>query len=264
MNVMVLAPHQDDEILGAGGLLQICRERGDYIRVLFATNGDYRGRDVARRRYHESREALSQLGIPESEIYYLGYADTGMRPSHSFLLRLLHTPMDQALASPVSLETYHPVGQRTVRQLRTGKDGPLTKREFLSDLTWCVEKCTPDLLIFPNPSDAHGDHAALAKLAEISCSGLDIPRRLSFLIHGGDDNGWPPRAEGPAVCPPLITADVWKRRISLPLTVEQRAFKRRLISLFATQHLEDEGGFLDAFARSEELFFPCPEYYPTR
>ena len=111
MNVLVLAPHQDDEILGAGGLIQICKERGDSVRVVFATNGDHRGSDIAFRRYHESREALSRIGVPESEIYYLGYGDTGMRACHSFLLRLLHAPMDQALDTPVSSTTYHPTGR---------------------------------------------------------------------------------------------------------------------------------------------------------
>lgn len=264
MNILVLAPHQDDEILGAGGLIQICRDRGDSVRVVFATNGDYRGGDVACQRYHESREALSQIGVSESEIYYLGYGDTGMRASHSFLLRLLRAPMDQALSSPLSPVTYHPAGRNTVRKLRTKEEGPLTKREFLSDLTWCVKTCAPELLVFPDPSDVHGDHAALARLTAISCVGLDIPMRLSFLIHGGDDTHWPSRAKGPVACPPVVPADVWKRRIVIPLTAEQSAIKRRLIGLFATQQQEDEGGFLYAFARNEEFFFPAPDCYPTK
>lgn len=264
MNVLVLVPHQDDEILGAGGLIQIYKGRGDSVRVVFATNGDYRGRDIACRRYYESKRALSQIGIPESEIYYLGYGDTGMRASHSFLLRLLHAPMDQALASPVSSMTYHPAGRGTVRRLRIGKEGALTKREFLSDLTWCIKKCAPDLLVFPDPSDAHGDHAALARLVIISSADFDIPRRISFLIHGGDDVRWPPRTQEPITCPPTIPADVWNRRIIISLTAEQSALKRRLIDLFATQQQEDLNGFLYAFARDEELFFPHMDRHPTR
>lgn len=264
MNILVLAPHQDDEILGAGGLIQVCRNRGDSVWVVFATNGDYRGVDVACQRYRESSEALSQIGVSESEIYYLGYGDTGMRASHSFLLRLLRAPMDQALSSPISSVTYHPAGRNTVRKLRTKEDGSLTKREFLSDLTWCVKTCAPDLLVCPYPSDVHGDHAALAKLTAISCVDLDIPMRLSFLIHGGDDLRWPSRTKGIVACPPVVPADVWKQRIVIPLTAEQCAIKRRLIGLFATQQQEDECGFLYAFARNEEFFFPVPDSYPTR
>ena len=88
--------------------------------------------------------------------------------------------------------------------------------------------------------------------------------RMSFLIHGGDDTRWPPRTAGYIACPLVIPEDVWKQRIILPLTAEQSALKRRLIGLFATQLKEDAGGFLYAFARDEELFFPCSDRHPTR
>src|SRR5882672_10858445 len=38
--LMVLAPHPDDETLGAGGLLQRAAARGVATRVVFATDGD--------------------------------------------------------------------------------------------------------------------------------------------------------------------------------------------------------------------------------
>lgn len=41
MRILLIAPHQDDEILAAGGLIQKCIKHGDDFLVLFATNGDY-------------------------------------------------------------------------------------------------------------------------------------------------------------------------------------------------------------------------------
>lgn len=262
MNIMILAPHQDDEILGAGGLIQICRSRGDTVKVVFATNGDYQGRSTACRRYHESRDALARLGISENEIYYLGYGDTGMHPNHSFLRRLLLSPMDAPLASPISSVTYHPAGRRTVRSLRTGQEGLLTKRELLLDLAWCFGTNVPDLLVVPSLWDTHGDHAALAALVELARPSAVAVNSVSFLIHGGDDWRWPPRKMEPAARPPVVPREVWDARITLALTPEQQALKRHLIGTFSTQTPQNVNGFLYAFAR-EEVFFSLYTH-PTR
>ena len=39
MRILLIAPHQDDEILAAGGLIQKCIKHGDDFLILFATNG---------------------------------------------------------------------------------------------------------------------------------------------------------------------------------------------------------------------------------
>lgn len=253
MKALVLAPHQDDEILCAAGLIQILHNRGDDVFVLFATNGDYRGADTAQKRYYESRDALALLEVNESKIFYLGYRDTGMQPCHSFLRRMLLSPMADALEAPISSETYHPAGMKTVRFLRTGAEGPLSKILFLADLTWVLNRCSPELLVLPSQADAHGDHAALAELAELADSST-LPR-LSYLIHGGDDVHWPPRDSGDIPRPPAASRGLWARRLLIPLSEPQRQLKRRAIDVFATQLCEDHTGFLHAFAGEEELFF---------
>lgn len=256
MNILVIAPHQDDEILGAGGLMQICRHKGGTVTVVFVTNGDYHGTDIAQQRYYESRDALAQLNIDESHIYYMGYGDTGgMRPGHSFLQRLLASPLDKPLATPVATKTYHPAGRKTVRAFRTGQDAALTRCALLSDLAWCMAVCGPDLLVLPSPYDAHGDHAAIAILVEAACGGAAVPPCLFYLIHGGNDFEWPSRMGEMFTRPPGIPPTLWEQRISLPLTVQQQAFKRSLINIFSSQLSEDPDGFLYSFARGEEIFF---------
>jgi len=257
MNILILAPHQDDEILCAAGLIQILHSRGDDIFVLFATNGDYRGLDIARKRYYESRDALALLEVDASKIFYLGFRDTGMQPSHSFLQRLLLSPMADALEAPISSKTYHPANMGTIRFFRTGTEGPLSKITFLADLAWCIDRCDPELLVLPSKADAHGDHAALAALAECACN--DSLPRLSYLIHGGDDIHWPPRTLGDIPCPPVVLNGLWTQRIQVPLTESQQQWKRKAINLFSSQLSEDCTGFLHAFARKEELFFFRPK-----
>jgi hypothetical protein len=38
--LLVVAPHPDDEVLGAGGLMQQVHEAGGTVRVVYLTNGD--------------------------------------------------------------------------------------------------------------------------------------------------------------------------------------------------------------------------------
>ena len=161
MKILLIAPHQDDEILAAGGLIQKSIKQGDDFLILFATNGDYHGLDIARKRYYESEHALTSLGLAKKSIFYLGYGDTGMKYSHSFLKRMSFEKNDTLLSSLVSSTTYHPAGMKTVHVMRTGAETSLTRRAFLSDLNWFIMQHSPDIIIVSDSSDMHGDHAAL-------------------------------------------------------------------------------------------------------
>src|SRR5436305_3076419 len=92
--ILVLAPHPDDEVLGAGGVLREAVRRGLPTRVVFLTFGDsnewsflaYRKRPVVmpravlamgavRRR--EALAAAAALGVPAADLTFLGYPDYG-------------------------------------------------------------------------------------------------------------------------------------------------------------------------------------------
>src|SRR5262245_39556072 len=92
--ILVLAPHPDDEVLGAGGVLREAVERGIPVRVVFLTNGDsnewsflaYRKRPVVLPRavlamgairQREAVLATESLGVPAADLSFLGYPDYG-------------------------------------------------------------------------------------------------------------------------------------------------------------------------------------------
>jgi glycosyltransferase involved in cell wall biosynthesis len=81
-NILVIAPHPDDEVLACGGTLARLRQRNCHIHVAIVTDGAkgdplnyYAADDVARLRRAESRSGLGLIGI--DNIHFLGYPDGG-------------------------------------------------------------------------------------------------------------------------------------------------------------------------------------------
>lgn len=73
--VMILIPHMDDEINLAGGLLYAKRFLDIDFRIVFITNGDYRGYYIGKKRMKEALRVGKMFGIDSSNIYFLGYPD---------------------------------------------------------------------------------------------------------------------------------------------------------------------------------------------
>ena len=81
--VLVIAPHQDDETLGCGGLLATASQLGLRPRVAFLTDGSashtgsqtWSPRRLADARRREATRALGLLGVPRSDVLFLGWPD---------------------------------------------------------------------------------------------------------------------------------------------------------------------------------------------
>lgn len=261
MKVLIIAPHQDDEIIAAGGLIQRLKKKGACISVLFATNGDYHSPQIACQRYYESCNALKHLGLSNDEVFYLGYGDTGMRDTHSFLRKLRFASKELPFSTPFSTTTYHPAKKLTVHALRTGKETLLTHGALLDDLIWFVNQYKPDILIFPHQNDQHGDHAAISAFLHETNILEQIPISLTYIIHGGNDIVWPHRDTERFLCPPVFPETLWENRISIKLTEAERQFKIQALQFFKTQLSSDISGFLLSFCKQEEIFFLFAEDY---
>ncbi|MDQ6839985.1 MAG: PIG-L family deacetylase [Actinomycetota bacterium] len=82
-HAVVVAPHPDDEVLGAGGLLQLLAERHVAVDVCAVTDGeaswgpldDRDADDLRRVRTAESEEAIGRLGLDPAQRFRLGVAD---------------------------------------------------------------------------------------------------------------------------------------------------------------------------------------------
>jgi LmbE family N-acetylglucosaminyl deacetylase len=80
-NVLVVAPHPDDEAIGCGGMICLHRQRGDSVRVVFLTSGERGIKGVSQRiarsiREKEAQAAARVLGV--DDICFLRLPDLGL------------------------------------------------------------------------------------------------------------------------------------------------------------------------------------------
>ena len=70
--VLVIVPHEDDEINLAGSMIYTYVQKGAEVYCAFTTNGDYSF--AASTRLYEAEQSLQKLGV--TKIFFLGYGDT--------------------------------------------------------------------------------------------------------------------------------------------------------------------------------------------
>jgi LmbE family N-acetylglucosaminyl deacetylase len=80
--VLVLSPHEDDEVLGCGGALSILAQKGAVSKVVYMTDGRYGSfekpvDEVVVERQKEALAGLQVLGVQEAD--FLGIQDLNLR-----------------------------------------------------------------------------------------------------------------------------------------------------------------------------------------
>jgi LmbE family N-acetylglucosaminyl deacetylase len=90
--LLIVSPHPDDEVLGAGGLIRMWSERGHRVTVLSVTDGeaaypDWQGLDVIRR--GELNQALATLSSRPVRAVRLGMPDGSVRMKMTELIGAL-------------------------------------------------------------------------------------------------------------------------------------------------------------------------------
>jgi mycothiol S-conjugate amidase len=259
--ILVLAPHPDDEVLGAGGVLREAVSRGLPVRVVFLTHGDsnewsflaYCKRPVVMPRgalamgalrQREAVAAAAALGVPAQDLTFLGYPDYGTLDiwrSHWGSRPPDRGRITRARAVPYSTA------------FRPG--APFKGEEILSDLETILREFRPTRIFVSHPADHHPDHAALylfTRVALWDLQGEIAPTVHPFLVHYP---GWP-RGKGfrpgQELSPPdrLLASFRWQSRELAP---EEVATKRLALLEHRTQYGYSASRLLP-FVRTNELY----------
>ncbi|WP_024891690.1 PIG-L deacetylase family protein [Luteimonas huabeiensis] len=96
--LVVVAPHPDDEVLGAGGLMALAAARGLPVRVLALTDGERcyptlpgaARASLARIRRVELHRALERLGVASGGVEHLRLPDGGLQAAGAALALRIH------------------------------------------------------------------------------------------------------------------------------------------------------------------------------
>ncbi len=263
--IMILAPHPDDEILAAGGLIQTAVTRGLPVKIVFLTYGDnncfsfslYRKRPVVipsavRRmgevRKKEASKAAEILGLTKENLVFLGYPDFGT-------LKILenhwgNTPPFRSMFTRVRQVSYDSA-------YRPG--AIYSGEEILTDLEKLLLDFEPTIVLTSHPADSNPDHRSLYVFTHVALWNLQNtiqPRILPYLVHY---KKWPlTRGYKPHL--PLMppedlrhTAD-W---LTFPLTAEMIKKKQKALQAHASQYTYS-ARFLTTFACKTELFGDFP------
>jgi LmbE family N-acetylglucosaminyl deacetylase len=69
-DLLVVAPHPDDEVLGAGGLMRAWAARGAKVNVLSVSDGEAAGSELneALRKLSPTHVSVTRLGLPDGKI----------------------------------------------------------------------------------------------------------------------------------------------------------------------------------------------------
>jgi LmbE family N-acetylglucosaminyl deacetylase len=267
--LLVIAPHPDDETLGAGGLIQAALAHNAEVRVVIVTNGDgqwagptaINGRvrprpedyvAMGHLRQAEALAALRQLGVRAQQVTFLGYPDGALE-------KLWRD--DWTTACPLRARWTRATTNPYANASDSTADycGP----NLLSALRHIAAEFAPQLVVVPHPADSHPDHRTTAAFARLALAlahqaASDFaPAVWGYLVHHGDfpqPRGW--RVSRPLLPPARLIVDgtEWQR---YDLTDEQITSKAAAVRAHATQmRLLDS--FLPSFVRRNEMFVWLP------
>jgi len=261
----VLAPHPDDEVLGAAGIIQRAVAMHLPIKTVFLTYGDsnqwsfllYRKHPVVWPatvenmglvRHDEAVNASRILGMDPQDLIFLGYPDFGtlniwyyhwnQRPAYrSLMTRVTSVPYKDAY--------------------RYG--APYKGEEILKDLRSILRDFKPTKIFVSHPADHNGDHLALYLYLRVALwdEGMDANVQLyPYLIHYLT---WPkPKGFHPEIylTPPEAIADgeVWRQYHLSALQIET---KKKALQAHKTQYFSSRN-YLLSFVKFNELFGDFP------
>ena len=262
--LLVVAPHCDDETLGAGGLIETARRRGVPVTVVFLTHGDgfriaasLALREVSpgpsdylrfgEHRRAEAIAALTRLGVAPADVHFLGYPDQGLK-----MIWETTSGSDQPFTSRFTKTDHVPYPSAFHR------GAPHTAQSVVSDLAGIIETVRPTDVLTTHPADDHGDHGAAAAIVQAALLTADqtserVRNLHFFLVHRGD---WPlPQGYHPdeSIKPPAAFSALGPSWRTFTLDTTARAAKRSALFEYRSQ-MDVMPRLLKSFLRRNEIF----------
>jgi LmbE family N-acetylglucosaminyl deacetylase len=254
--ILIVAPHVDDEAIGAGGYAVDAIARGAEVYVVFLTAGDcnrFSARlmhktfeptasnylAVGHTRIAEAKNAMRILGVPDDHFFVLGYPDRGLRAM---------------VDHPHGIVRSAGTRERSVPYADAMSPGaPYSYDNLMKDMRRVMAIAKPTTVIAPVPFDLHPDHSAAAEITDSALADLpNDPARLGYLVHTSRmHTALVPNPSRALLPPTRMRAFTWG---TYPLTRELQRAKDALLRTYKSQRPYTYI-LRSNFVRTNELFF---------
>lgn len=252
LDVLVIAPHPDDEVIGCAGIMLQALERKQRVGVVVITSGDgfpalaavVAGKDrdhlvpddfkqAGALRQQHSLNAMARLGVPRDELLFLGYPDSGLekiyRAEGGEPFRQMFTRQRETYG--VTAHDYH--------SLVHGRPAPYLKSSIIADLAEIIRARQPKQVFVTHEADTHDDHRTAFLLVRDALRAASFAGRfLTYVVHGK-----------PPAAPPTLR---------LKLTPAQSDTKRAALKDHQAGTSPIHDGLVEEYLKPEELFWQVP------
>lgn len=207
LDVLVIAPHPDDEVIGCAGIMLQALEQHRRVGVVVITSGDgypaiaavvgkKNKNEVvpndflkagALRQAHSVR-AMARLGLPKDELTFLGYPDSGLENIYKMSGSAAFTQMftRKSATYGVTVPDYHSV--------RHGKPAPYLKANVVGDIAEIIRERQPKEIYVTHEADTHGDHRAAFWYARDAVRAANFQGDFfTYIVHGAPPSQPPDR-----------------------------------------------------------------------
>lgn len=263
--ILIVSPHPDDESLANSGLIRAALKVNATVLVVMMTNGDatpinitdyvkktnrtdFNG-SIGDLRHLETIDAMSQLGLNQSRIIFLGYPDGAL----SYLFGSNWDYNNLYKGSNSANEYDH-----SPYSFSYELNAPYCGANVEKNLQQIITNYKPTMIFYPDDGDEHPDHWATSAFVRYAAIKTGYSgKTYSYLVHKGS---WP----SPLQYQPQSTLEAPDDLLELDanwlmmnLTQDDENRKEKAINSHATQ-ISLMKNYLLSFVRTDEIF----AYYP--
>ncbi len=185
--ILIVAPHMDDEAIGAAGFAADALAGGATVSVVFLTAGDC-NRFCARLLFRRLNPSPDQyIAVGRTRIAESAIAGTilGLKQENSFILGYPDRGLEEMVARPGEIVRSTSTERREIPYEQALSPGAShTLGNLLDDLAAVLDVTRPTTIFSPAGFDVHPDHSAAAAIVDIALRRARMaPRRLAYLVH---------------------------------------------------------------------------------
>jgi LmbE family N-acetylglucosaminyl deacetylase len=268
-DILVVSPHPDDDIITAAGVVRRAIQRGEGVRIVYVTNGDFVSLSLATVRQGEAVVGQGHLGTAENRLSFLGYPD-----GHLSTIHFNYTSPGSAFTSPHGISSTYAsrgLGGTDYHTYRFGSPGLYNWPTMVGDLADIINTQRPTHIFTTSQWDTHSDHSTTYFLVRAATEAVVAANPgYNPTIHKTSvwpgDGAWPLPSDGSTYFTPFNhvgindpTELIWSERESLdvpsPMQVTFSPLNGKYLAISAHDSQGGMSRYIGQWVHKDEFFW---------